>query len=114
MNKTSFLLLTAPIILTLVALAIPLHAFGQAVCGTGGTGGIGGLGGTAGKGGMKVMGLLVIPGQDKWCEWTNLNGTGIWRHLSWMWNKRPLNVDRCSVEVTVKCSEVNAERRSVS
>lgn len=83
MNKTSLLLLTAPIILTLVALAIPLHAFGQAVCGTGGTGGIGGLGGTAGKGGMNSDGIAGHTGSSiSGANGTNLNGTGICRHSS--------------------------------
>lgn len=83
MNKTSLLLLAAPIILTLVALAIPPHAFGQAICGTGGTGGTGGLGGTAGKGGMNSDGIAGHTGSSiSGTNGTNLNGTGICRHSS--------------------------------
>jgi hypothetical protein len=83
MNKTSLLLLTAPIILTLVALAIPLHAFGQAICGTGGTAGAGGLGGTAGKGGMNSDGIAGHTGSSiSGANGTNLNGTGNCRHSS--------------------------------
>ena len=78
MNKTSLLLLlTAPIILTLVALTIPLHAFGQAICGTGGTAGAGGLGGVAGKSGMNSDGIAGHPGSSmSGANGTNLNGTG--------------------------------------
>jgi hypothetical protein len=77
MNKTSLLLLTAPIILTLIALAIPLHAFGQAICGTGGTGGTGGLVGTAGKGGMNSDGIAGHTGSSiSGANGTSLNGTG--------------------------------------
>ena len=77
MNKTSLLLLTAPTVLTLVALAIPPHAFGQATCGTGGIAGAGGLGGTAGKGGMNSDGNDGHPGSSiSGANGTNLNGTG--------------------------------------
>ena len=83
MNKTFLLLLTAPIILILIVLAIPLHAFGQAVCGTGGTGGTGGLGGTAGKSGMNSDGTAGHTGSSlSGANGTNSNGTGICRHLS--------------------------------
>jgi hypothetical protein len=77
MNKTSLLLLTAPIILTLVAPAIPLHAFSQAICRTGGTAGAGGLGGAAGKAGMNSDGIVGQPGSSiSGANGTNLNGTG--------------------------------------
>ena len=81
MNKISLLLLAAPIILTIVTLAIPLHAVGQAICGTGGTGGTGGLGGAAGKGGMNSDGIAGHPGSSmSGANGTNLNGTGNCRH----------------------------------
>ena len=86
MNKTSLLHLTAPIILILITLAIPLHAFGQAVCetgGTGGTGGLGGLGGTAGKGGTNSDGTAGHTGSSlSGANGTNSNGTGTCRHSS--------------------------------
>ena len=83
MKKTLLLLLTAPIILTLVALAIPLHALGQADCGTGGIGGTGGLGGTAGKGGTNSDGIAGHSGSSiSGANGTNLNGTGVCRHSS--------------------------------
>jgi hypothetical protein len=83
MDKTSLLVLTAPVILILIALAIPLHAFGQAVCGTGGIGGTGGLGGTAGKGGMNSDGTAGHTGSSlSGANGTNSNGTGTCRHSS--------------------------------
>ncbi len=83
MNKTSLLHLTAPIILILITLTIPLHAFGQAVCETGGTGGTGGLGGTAGKGGMNSDGTAGHTGSSlSGANGINSNGTGICRHSS--------------------------------
>jgi hypothetical protein len=84
MKKTLLLLLlTAPIILTLVALTISLHALGQADCGTGGIGGAGGLGGTAGKGGTNSDGTAGLPGSNiSGANGTNLNGTDSCRHSS--------------------------------
>ena len=83
MNKTLLLLLTAPIILILVALAIPLDVLGQTNCGTGGIGGAGGLGGTAGKGGTNSDGIAGHSGSSiSGANGTNLNGTDSCRHSS--------------------------------
>jgi hypothetical protein len=83
MKKILLLLLTAPIILTLVALTIPLHALGQADCGTGGIGGAGGLGGTPGKGGTNSDGTAGLSGSSiSGANGTNLNGTDSCRHSS--------------------------------
>ena len=83
MKKTLLLLLSAPIVLTLVALTLPLHAVGQADCGTGGIGGAGGLGGTAGKGGTNSDGTAGLSGSSiSGANGTNLNGTDSCRHSS--------------------------------
>ncbi|MFZ0893865.1 MAG: hypothetical protein WAZ77_05115 [Candidatus Nitrosopolaris sp.] len=83
MNNTGLVLRTTPAILILAAVAISLHAFPQAICGTGGTGATGGLGGIAGKGGTNSEGIAGHGGSStSGANGTNRNGTSICTNLS--------------------------------